>query len=86
MKQVKAHIAVSLDGHTATLDNELDWLPGEVKAIVGKHCLEADCLLMGANTYTISLSIGAGGRTKNSGLLSCRTTIPTLRRTAAWSS
>ena len=46
------HIAVSLDGHTATLDNELDWLPGEIKAIVGKHCLEADCLLMGANTYT----------------------------------
>ena len=26
MKQVKAHIAVSLDGHIATLDNELDWL------------------------------------------------------------
>ena len=51
MKQVKAHIAVSLDGHTATLDNELDWLPGEIKAIVGKHCQEADCLLMGANTY-----------------------------------
>ena len=52
MKQVKAHIAVSLDGHTATLDNELDWLPDEVKGTVGKHCLEADCLLMGANTYT----------------------------------
>ena len=52
MKQVKAHIAVSLDGHTATLDNELDWLPDEVKRTVGKHCLEADCLLMGANTYT----------------------------------
>ena len=51
MKQVKAHIAVSLDGHTATLDNEQDWLPGEVKAIVGKHCLETDCLLMGVNTY-----------------------------------
>ena len=51
MKQVKAHIAVSLDGHIATLDNELDWLPDEVKAIVGKHCQEADCLLMGANTY-----------------------------------
>ena len=45
MKQVKAHIAVSLDGHTATLDNELDWL------------------------IPISLSIGAGGRTKTSGLL-----------------
>ena len=51
MKQIKAYIAVSLDGHTATLDKELDWLPGEVKAIVGKHCLESDCLLMGANTY-----------------------------------
>ena len=51
MKQVKAHIAVSLDGHIATLDNELDWLPDEVKAIVGKLCQEADCLLMGANTY-----------------------------------
>ena len=53
MKQIKAHIAVSLDGHTATLDKELDWLPGEVKAIVGKHCSEADCLLMGASNIQI---------------------------------
>ena len=52
MKQIKAHIAVSLDGHTATLDKELDWLPDEVKTIVGKHCKAAGCLLMGANTYT----------------------------------
>lgn len=51
MKQIKAHIAVSLDGHTATLDQELDWLPDEVKTIVGKYYLDADCLLMGANTY-----------------------------------
>ena len=51
MKQIKAHIAVSLDGHTATLDKELDWLPNEVKHIVGKQYLEANCLLMGANTY-----------------------------------
>lgn len=51
MKQIKAHIAVSLDGHTATLDKELDWLPCEIKNIVGKLYLEADCLLMGANTY-----------------------------------
>lgn len=86
MKQVKAHIAVSLDGHTATLDNELDWLPDEIKAIVGKHCLEADCLLMGANTYTYIFEHWGGWPYKNSGLLSCRTTIPTLRRTAAWSS
>ena len=48
MKQIKAHIAVSLDGHTATLDKELDWLPREIKNIVGKQYLEADCLLMGA--------------------------------------
>ena len=51
MKQIKAHIAVSLDGHTATLDKELDWLPREIKNIVGKQYLEADCLLMGADTY-----------------------------------
>ena len=51
MKQIKAHIAVSLDGHTATLDKELDWLPNEVKAIIGKYYLDADYLLMGANTY-----------------------------------
>lgn len=31
MKQIKAHIAVSLDGHTATPDYELDWLPREIK-------------------------------------------------------
>ena len=35
MKQIKAHIAVSLDGHTATLDQELDCLPDEVKVIPG---------------------------------------------------
>ena len=51
MEQIRAHIAVSLDGHTATLDQELDWLPDEVKAIIGKYYLDADCLLMGANTY-----------------------------------
>ena len=45
MKQIKAHIAVSLDGHTATLDKELDWLPNEVKTIVGKYYLDADCLI-----------------------------------------
>ena len=52
MKQIKAHIAVSLDGHTATLDKELEWLPDKVKTIVGKNYLDADCLLMGANTYS----------------------------------
>ena len=42
MKQIKAHIAVSLDGHTATLDKELDWLSNEVKAIIGKYYLDVD--------------------------------------------
>ena len=42
MKQIKAHIAVSLDGHTATLDQELDWLPDEVKTIIGKHYMVVD--------------------------------------------
>ncbi len=39
MKQIKAHIAVSLDGHTATLDYELDWLPRDVRNLVGKGIL-----------------------------------------------
>ena len=77
MKQIKAHIAVSLDGHTATLDKELDWLPNEVKAIIGKYYLDADCLLMGANTYNYIFEHWAGGRTKANGLLWCHTTIPT---------
>lgn len=78
MKQIKAHIAVSLDGHTATLDKELDWLPDEVKTIVGKYYLDADCLLMGGRTLTTtSLNTGAGGRTKAKGLLWYHTTTPT---------
>ena len=51
MKQLKAYIAVSLDGHTATLDREMDWLPDDVKTIISKYYLDADYLLMGANTY-----------------------------------
>ena len=41
MKQVKAHIAVSLDGHTATLDNELDWLSYRRQILSGSR-LPAD--------------------------------------------
>lgn len=55
MKQIKAHIAVSLDGHTATLDKELDWLPNEVKAIIGKYYLDADYLLMGGEHLQLYL-------------------------------
>lgn len=52
MKQIKAYIAVSLDGFIATPDHELDWIPESVKNLIGKNCESADTLLMGANTYT----------------------------------
>lgn len=51
MKQIKAYIAVSLDGFIATPDHELDWIPESVKNLIGKNCESADTLLMGANTY-----------------------------------
>lgn len=51
MKQIKAHIAVSLDGFIATSDNELEWLPNEIKSILNEQYAIADSLLMGANTY-----------------------------------
>lgn len=52
MRQIKAHIAVSLDGFIATLDHELDWMPQSVKSLIVKEYDAADTLLMGANTYT----------------------------------
>lgn len=51
MKQIKAHIAVSLDGFIATIDHELGWMPQSVKSMIGKEFEAADTLLMGANTY-----------------------------------
>lgn len=52
MKQIKAHIAVSLDGFIATQDNELDWITSNAKSLIGKEYDTATCLLMGANTYS----------------------------------
>lgn len=52
MKQIKAHIAVSLDGFIATLDHELDWMPQSIKSLIGNEHESAATLLMGANTYT----------------------------------
>ena len=65
MEQIKAHIAVSLDGHTATPDYELDWLPDKVKAIIGKYYLDADCLLMGANTDRKSTRLNSSHSAKS---------------------
>ena len=52
MKPIKANIAVSLDGFIATPDNELDWMPQNVKALLNKEYEVANYLLLGANTYT----------------------------------
>ena len=82
MEQIKAHIAVSLDGHTATPDYELDWMPREVKELAAREHAAASCLLMGANTYNYIFE----HCTKANGLLWCHTTTPTLHRTAGWSS
>ncbi len=50
MEQIKAHIAVSLDGHTATPDYELDWMPVRSRNW-RQGTSRRSCLLMGANTY-----------------------------------
>ena len=52
MKPIKANIDVSLDGFIATPDNELDWMPQNVKALLNKEYEVANYLPLGANTYT----------------------------------
>lgn len=68
MKQIKAHIAVSLDGHTATPDYELDWLPREIKISSVNNTWKRIACLWGRTPTITSLNTGAGGRTKASGL------------------
>lgn len=55
MEQIKAHIAVSLDGHTATPDYELDWMPREVKELAAREHAAASCLLMGGEHLQLHL-------------------------------
>lgn len=86
MEQIKAHIAVSLDGHTATPDYELDWMPREVKELVAREHAAASCLLMGVNTYNYIFEHWGGWPHKSKRSLWCHTTTPTLHRTAGWSS
>lgn len=52
MKQIKANIAVSLDGFIATPDNELDWMPQNLRTLLNKEYETTNYLLLGANTYT----------------------------------
>lgn len=52
MKHLKTCIAVSLDGFIATKDNELDWMPENVKKEISATYEQSDVLLAGVNTYT----------------------------------
>lgn len=65
MKQIKALVAVSLDGFIATPDNELDWITPNVKSLIGKEYEAVTCLLMGANTYTYIFEHWGGWPYKN---------------------
>lgn len=52
MKHLKTCIAVSLDGFIATKDNELDWMPENVKLEISATYEQLDVLLAGVNTYS----------------------------------
>lgn len=52
MKHLKTCIAVSLDGFIATKDNELDWMPENVRKEISATYEQPDVLLAGVNTYT----------------------------------
>ena len=69
MKHLKTCIAVSLDGFIATKDNELDWMPENVKKEISEAYEQPGVLLAGVNTYTYIFNIGADGRTKAKKLL-----------------
>ncbi len=55
MKHLKTCIAVSLDGFIATKDNELDWMPENVKKEISEAYEQPGVLLAGVNTYTVSI-------------------------------
>lgn len=65
MKQIKANIAVSLDGFIATLDNELDWMPENVNTLLSKEHQSVPILLMGVNTYNYIFEHWGGWPYKN---------------------
>ena len=52
MKYLKTCIAVSLDGFIATKDNELDWMPENVKLEISAAYEQPDILLAGVSTYS----------------------------------
>jgi dihydrofolate reductase len=50
MKQLKANIALSLDGFIACIDGDISWIPRIVSKAIQAGITQADTLLMGANT------------------------------------
>ena len=53
MKHLKTCIAVSLDGFIATKDNELDWMPENVRKEISAAYEQPGVLLAGVNTYNM---------------------------------
>jgi dihydrofolate reductase len=51
MKQIKANIALSLDGFIAYQDGDTSWIPYSISNIIRDEINRADILLMGLNTY-----------------------------------
>lgn len=51
MKQLKANIALSLDGFIACDDGDTNWIPNIVSKTIREEIIQADTLLMGVNTY-----------------------------------
>ena len=51
MKHLKTCIAVSLDGFIARKDNDLDWMPENVKKEISAAYEQPGIFLAGVNTY-----------------------------------
>ena len=51
MKQLKANIALSLDGFIACDDGDISWIPNIVSKAIREEIIQADTLLMGTSTY-----------------------------------
>lgn len=64
MKHLKTCIAVSLDGFIATKDNELDWIPENVKKEISVAYEQRMYCLPELIPIPIFLNIGVDGRTK----------------------
>lgn len=60
MKQLKACIAVSLDGFIARKDNDLDWMPESVGKEISVAYELPGVLLAGVNTYNMILERWGG--------------------------